>query len=451
MTFLLKKYTVWIEKILITIMPITKIIKKLITKPDSKDILLPKIHNNKYQINQQYIPKNSIKIIRKLQKLGYETYLVGGVVRDLLLTLSPKDIDIATNAKPEQIRKAFKNCRLIGRRFRLAHLLFYNQIIEVATFRSANSSDILSPEQQTNSHGLIIRDNIYGSLEEDAWRRDFTINALYYDPINNNLIDYTKGFSDLTSKTIRIIGDPNLRYREDPVRMLRAIRFAAKLNFTIEEQTKHAITINNSLILHVSPVRLFDEIIKIMHSGYANTAYQLLNEFGFIKILFPQTYQVINHSEQAKQNILLTINNTDMRIKQSKTVNPAFIFAVLLWPVLQAKLYEIRNLKCPISKKHDLAASEAINTQNHIIAIAKKHIKTIKEIWSLQARLIRRRGKTPLKIINHPQFRAAYDFLIIIATNEPGKKQYVTWWQQFQTSDYEQQLTMLNELHHKKK
>ncbi len=428
-------------------MPIKKLVNKLIRKKkQNTTIELPIISDHKYQILTDNISQNAINSLKKLHRANYQAYLVGGSVRDLLLRIAPKDIDIATNAKPEEMYKLFRNCRLIGRRFKLAHLLFNREIIEVATFRAGDKKKHKT-HHKTNQVGMVIRDNVYGNIEDDAWRRDFTINALYYDAINNTLIDFCDGFEDIKRQTLRIIGDPKVRYREDPVRMLRAIRFAAKLDFGIEKKTSEAIHNNNKLIHHVSSVRLFDEVVKLFHSNNAEKTYSLLTKYGLFQLLFPSAYSCIQHNPGCEKLLLYTLQNTDNRIRTNKPVTPAFLFVALLWHPTLLRAKKLRSQGMTTTKSLDQASREIIAEQIEVVSISKRFIKSIREIWSLQNRLIRRRGKTPLLILTHPRFRAGYDFLILRAKAGEVDQSVVNWWTTFQATSKEKQQEMLDELH----
>ncbi len=310
---------------------IIRFIKKLLRKnrikspPVDASYIIPRSH---HKLSKTDISPNALKVLNRLNSSGYKAYLVGGSVRDLLLRKSPKDFDVSTNATPNEIRNLFKNARIIGRRFKLVHILYHREIIEVATFRG----HVLENEnQRTNDKGMLIRDNAYGTHEEDAWRRDFTVNSLYYNLQDSSIIDFTGGVSDVEHQQIRMIGDPKLRYQEDPVRMLRAIRFSAKLHFDIVEETAAPIFELNHLITHISGSRLFDEMTKLYQCGEGEFAQQLLLKYGLFNHLFNQTNQLMDSDFPVKALIALALENTDCRIQQNKPVNPAFIYAVLLW------------------------------------------------------------------------------------------------------------------------
>lgn len=392
----------------------------------------------KVSISNADIDKNALDVIKKLKHAGFEAYLVGGCVRDLLLKIKPKDFDVATNAHPHEIKQVFRNCRLIGRRFRLAHVYFGRQIIEVATFRAPHDT---SDEGHSHESGLIMRDNVFGTLEEDAWRRDFTINAFYYDPDSNRLVDHVNGIEDLHKHTLRIIGDPEKRYREDPVRMLRAIRFAAKLDFILEEKTRRPITQLGHLLSLVSPARLFEEMIKLFHSGHAVTVFKYLMTFELFEKIFPQTFSYLQKGSKkdiAKRLIELTLKNTDLRIQQGKTVTPAFIFAVFLWYPLIDEVKQERKKGISLSEAIESGGHYLLKQQQGFTAIPKFLSASIREMWSLQYRLERTQGMKAVKLLSHPRFRAAYDLLMLRVEVGEVTKEIGEWWTQFQDLTEEQ-------------
>lgn len=399
-------------------------------------------------IKQADINKHVIDIIKKLTQEGFKAYLVGGSVRDLLLGLKPKDFDVVTNAHPDEIRKSFRNCRLIGRRFRLAHIYFRREIIEVATFRGHHAS---APEQHTHESGMIRRDNVYGSLDEDAWRRDFSVNALYYDIQKQKIIDHVGGKDDLKQKILRIIGDPKQRYLEDPVRMLRAVRFAAKLNFTIDEETKQPLYEMGDLLENVSSARLFDESVKLFHCGHSNKAYQLLKQFGLFEKLFPQTHQCLDdpHCKTAATLIELTLKNTDARIAHDKPVTPAFIYATLLWHSVGIQTKALQKQGLPLMAAFETAIDIVMRLQRKKTAIPKRITTTMQEIWILQKRLTRRTGKRPFRVLQHPRFRAGYDFLVLRTQAGEAHTALADWWTKFQTATSEEQKAMTKTKHTK--
>ena len=382
--------------------------------------------------------------MRRLRKAGYQSHLVGGGVRDLLLGREPKDFDVATDASPEEVRDTFKNCRIIGRRFRLAHVHFGRDIIEVATFRGSHQS-IEEPHESTDARqseeGMLLRDNVYGTIEEDALRRDFTVNALFYNIDDFSVIDYVGGVEDLKNGVLRLIGDPETRYREDPVRMIRAIRFAAKLGFNIHPDSEKPITDLAYLLDDIPEARLFEEVLKLFLGGSAVHTFEKLRHYDLFKQLFPQTDKSLEIEEQGFpiQFVIQGMKNTDARIREDKPVTPAFLFAVLLWePVRQ--LYEdtLETGVIPQSAMFS-AADRVISRQIQKIAIPRRFTAQMKEIWNMQLRL--ERGRTPRKarrIMESPRFRAAYDFLLLRASAGEVDQQQADWWTGFQENQPQQ-------------
>nr|VFK59298.1 MAG: poly(A) polymerase [Candidatus Kentron sp. TUN]VFK67884.1 MAG: poly(A) polymerase [Candidatus Kentron sp. TUN] len=364
--------------------------------------------------------------------------MVGGGVRDLLLGRKPKDFDIVTNARPEQVRHLFKrNCLLIGRRFRLAHVRFGREVIEVATFRGQNGADTDSGDRIT-VNGRIVRDNIYGStVADDVLRRDFSVNALYYNIKDFSVIDFVGGMADLESRTLRLIGDPKTRYQEDPVRTLRAARFAAKLEFQIHPDTQAPIRKFGNLLEEVPPARLFDEVLKLFHGGYALASFRLLRQYDLFGQLFPATNALLARGGSGFSRRLLeqALANTDVRISEGKPVTPSFLFAAFLWGPAQhlAQRNQERGMN-PVPAL-EAAGQEIIAEQMQRVMLPRRHIAMMKEIWVFQQRLVRYMNKRPKRIIQHPRFRAAYDFLVLRA--EAGEEQVrdtVKWWTDFQAS-----------------
>ncbi len=401
---------------------------------------------DQHNISRSHISDNALKVLYRLRENGYAAYLVGGSVRDLLLGIEPKDFDVATDAQPEEIRKIFKNCRLIGRRFRLAHIFFQQEIIEVATFRAnANTSH---EDRTLSESGMILRDNVFGSMEEDAWRRDFSINALYYNIADFSVVDFTGGMQDLQQGVIRLIGDPELRYREDPVRMLRAIRFAAKLGMQIHPHTEKPIHALHHLLLEVSPARLFEEITKLFHGGHANETFHKLRQYGLFGYLFPQTEHCLKNDATGVTENMLTIalQNTDDRVREDKPVTPAFLFAVLLWMPLQNAIKKYEQLGEPDLIASDKAVEHVINQQIKSVTIPRRFSSMMHDIWKLQYRLNHRQGKRAWRIFSHRRFRAAYDFLMIRASQDPNLVELSTWWTEFQYVSDKEKTVMIEKL-----
>ncbi|MEN8214015.1 MAG: polynucleotide adenylyltransferase PcnB [Pseudomonadota bacterium] len=387
---------------------------------------------SEHEISRANISKNAVKVLYRLHNAGYQAYLVGGAVRDLLLGHSPKDFDVATDAKPEEVKNLFRNCRLIGRRFRLAHVFFGRDIIEVATFRGgepAENSDHQSDE------GMILHDNVYGTLEEDALRRDFTVNALYYNIADFSIIDYWGGVSDLDEGLLRLLGDPETRYREDPVRMLRAARFAAKLDFEIAEETASPIYALGGLLDGVPDARLFDEMLKLLMAGQAHVSFRILQKYRLLPHLFPQTAAALEgeFAERMAEMLNQGLLNTDHRIANEMPVTPAFLFAVMLWEPVRAQAEINRDEKgMQAIAAIQSAATRVLSRQAQSIPIHKRYTIMMHEIWSLQPRFFNRRGKRPQRLFAHQRFRAAYDFLLLRAQCGEIEQEVAQWWTEYQ-------------------
>jgi poly(A) polymerase len=421
----------------------TELSADAITNPQAAKVLSRDAHT----VSRNKISKNALKVLYRLNEAGYQAYLVGGGVRDILLGLQPKDFDVATDATPEQIQAVFRNCRLIGRRFRLAHILFGREVIEVATFR-AGHSDSNPPSKQnkkknersrTSDHGMLMRDNVYGSIIEDAFRRDFTVNALYYTVKDFSVLDYTGGLDDLAERKIKLIGDPEERYREDPVRILRAIRLACKLNLSIAESTQKPIKPLSQLLTHVSSARLWDECNKMLLAGHAETTWNALLDQGVSQFLFPQTADALKGQDASAQAFALFIQsalrNTDKRISNQQPVTPAFLFAVFLWKPVQELTDKLIKKGKPPYEASQKAASQVMEKQRAVTAIPKRFSMVAKEIWSLQHRLFNRRKKSVLSLIAHARFRAAYDFLCLRAGTDEQLLELAKWWTDYQEVD----------------
>ncbi|KTC65151.1 poly(A) polymerase (plasmid) [Legionella adelaidensis] len=401
------------------------------------------IPRTQHHISKTDISINALKVLNRLNSAGFEAYLVGGSVRDLLLRKAPKDFDVATNATPTQIKNLFRNARIIGRRFKLVHMLFHREIIEVATFRGHEPQDTL---QLTNDKGMLIRDNVYGTLEEDAFRRDFTVNSLYYNIDDSSIVDYTGGVQDIHDKIIRIIGDPNKRYQEDPVRMLRAIRFSAKLHFEIAEDTAAPLYTLSHLITHVSGSRLFDEMTKLFQCGEAESVHRMMVDFGLFQYLFPLTAALLDDDYPVKALLGIALENTDTRIKEGKPITPAFLFAVLLWFPLINKAEKLREEGLSPLPALEKAMSFVISEQNKSITIPKRYTQVMREIWIMQFRFSKRTGNRPFNLLQHPRFRAAFDFLALRALAGNESLELAQWWTTFQEMDEEIQHKMIAEL-----
>ncbi|GAW94663.1 MULTISPECIES: polynucleotide adenylyltransferase PcnB [Colwellia] len=410
---------------------------------------------DQHPVSRKLLSQSALKVLYRLNNSGFDAYLVGGGVRDILLGLKPKDFDIATNATPDEIKELFRNCRLIGRRFRLAHIVFGREIIEVATFRGHHDT---ASEQEKNctktskrsEDGMLLRDNIYGSIEEDAERRDFTINALYYSTKDFKVYDFANGVQDVNDKIIRLIGDPETRYREDPVRMLRAIRFATKLDMTMCDATKAPIRELSSLMANIPAARLFEEFLKMFMSGKAVANFEQLRSYNLFGYFFPAVEQALNQESEEQALLLafirLAMENTDNRINNEQRVTPAFLFAAMLWYPLQKHIQQIKvTTQLPPQDIFFAALSEIMPEQQRSIAIPKRFQAVIKDIWILQEKLSRREGKRAFKTFEHPKFRAGYDFLLLRAQIEATAElvELAQWWTDFQEVSNDARIQMI--------
>jgi poly(A) polymerase len=397
---------------------------------------------DQHLLKKKDIDPNAITVVERLTQAGYEAYVVGGAIRDLLMRQTPKDFDIATNATPQQIKKLFRQARIIGRRFKLVHIPFHRDIIEVSTFRS---HEPIHTNLQTNAQGMLIEDNVYGTLEQDAWRRDFTANSLYYQVDNGTIINFAQGFQDIQHKRLCIIGEPNTRYHEDPVRMLRAVRFAAKLNFTIAPDTVTPILSLNHLLTQVSGSRLFDEMLKLYQNGNAYRVQQLLEEYGLFQQLFPLNNAVSKHYPM-QAFLQLALESTDARVKSRKPVNPAFLFAVILWFPMQVRAKLLQRSGVDPIPALDQAYSQVISEQSKIITIPKRHSQVIRDIWYLQTQFAKRKNTKIYHLYQHPRFRAAYDFFVLRALAHDESLELAKWWTTFQEVDAAQQEKMITDV-----
>ena len=410
------------------------------------EVLGPRQH----ALQRSQFSRNAVSVVDRLQKAGYQAYLVGGCVRDLLIGMPPKDFDVATSATPEQVRAEFRNARVIGRRFKLAHVHFGREIIEVATFRSNHPQG----DDEEDSHlsarhesGRILRDNVYGTLESDAQRRDFTINALYFDISGERVLDYAHGVHDIRNRLIRLIGDPEQRYLEDPVRMLRAVRFAAKLDFDIERHSAAPIRRLAPMLRDIPAARLFEEVLKLFLSGYAARIFELLLEYDLFAPLFPASAKALKQDPAyAGKLIRRALANTDERIAQGKPVTPAFLFAALLWPALPARAAQLQARGMPPIPAMQEAAHDLIVEQCRHIAIPKRFTIPIREIWDMQERLPRRQGKRADQLLENPRFRAGYDFLLLREDAGEQTDGLGDWWTDYQDVSDSERRAMIREL-----
>ena len=396
------------------------------------------IPRSEHCISRSNIDEPALKVLYRLNKAGYQACLVGGAVRDLLLNRRPKDFDVATDATPEEVNKLFRNCRLIGRRFRLAHIHFGRQIIEVATFRAPHRD-----EEHHDDSGRILRDNVYGDISDDVWRRDFTANALYYNIADFSVIDYVGGVEDIENRRLRLIGDQETRYREDPVRMLRAIRFASKLGFSIDESCKQAIHKLGPLLKDIPSARLFEEVLKLFHSGHAVDSFHALQEYNLLQYLFPGSIEALN-DDAFKNFVLLAMQSTDDRVRLDKPVTPAFLFSALLWaPVKQGTDNNVAD-GMPYSVALQKAATRVVSQQVKHVSIPRRFTTTMRDIWSLQSRFRHRSGRRAYSVLHHPKFRAAYDFMCLRANAGEIDSEDCRWWTELQEKSDEQQKSALS-------
>ncbi len=400
-----------------------------------------------HKIKRKNVSPHALKTVQRLQQAGFQAYLVGGSVRDLLLDRKPKDYDVATDAKPGQVRALFKRSRVIGRRFKLVHVYFKGETMEVATFRASADKEVQS--RQHTEEGMIVRDNVFGSLDEDAWRRDFTVNAFYYDPTADTVLDYVGGMQDLRSKTVAVIGDPQERFQEDPIRLLRAIRFAAKLDFELEEQLKEELLKSHDLLSQVPGSRLYDAFIQVFFAGYAEAMYRWMLDTGYFKIMFEQTYCLLSQQEYKDSATLIenAMRSTDKRYHQGKSLNPGFLLCVILWPPLQHALKQHKKKGQRLHRAlHGAIEEVLVNHQASMLVLPMRMISMIRQIWLLQFALKQCRPSRVRGIINQRYFRAAFDLLEMRAAFEPALKKVVQWWHKFQQADQPQREKMIEAL-----
>ena len=394
---------------------------------------------SEHGLRREDLPSYALKTCEVLQQAGFRAFIVGGGVRDTILKLRPKDFDVATSATPEQVTKLFRRARLIGRRFQIVHVMYGRDMVEVSTFRA------LQVDAETDAHGRVLRDNVWGTLEEDAARRDFTINALYYDPIADTLLDFHGGVRDLESRVIRMIGDPTTRYREDPVRMLRSARFAAKLEFTIEEGTRAPIRELAPLIHNVPPARLFDEMLKLLQSGHALNSLHQLRAEGLHHGLLP-LLDVIVEQPDGERFIQIALTRTDERVARGLSISPGFLFATLLWQQVrlrwQARLAGGEHMIPALMDSIDSVVDE----QCEKLAIQKRIVADMREIWSLQPRFDRRNGRTAIRLLEHMRFRAGYDFLMLRVEAGEAPAELGDWWTRFVEGDHDERETLMSQL-----
>lgn len=398
----------------------------------------PRIYaTNKHPVRREQVSSSARMVTRKLQEAGFEAFIVGGAVRDLLLGIAPKDFDLATNATPEEVKPLFRRAFIIGRRFRLVHVHAGHEVIEVSTFRGRQTGD-----ETTDPHGRLLSDNVYGSQAEDAARRDFTINALYFDPSTEEVWDYVGGVTDIRARRLKLIGAPVTRYREDPVRMLRAVRLAAKLGFAIETKTAEPIPRLAALIQNVPPARLFDEMQKLLLSGHAVETLKSLRAHGLHHGLLP-VLDVILEQPGGQRFIDTALANTDARVREDKPVSPAFLFATLLWHEMVGQWTAAKARGERPAPALFAAMDRVLDEQAKKLAIPRRFEATIKEIWALQPRFEQRYGARCHRLLEHPRFRAAYDFLLLRSDGGEATAELADWWTRFQIEDQAGRESML--------
>lgn len=391
----------------------------------------------KHGIQERKISGNALRVLERLQDAGFDAHIVGGGVRDILLNLHPKDFDVATDATPEQVRQVFRHSRIIGRRFRIVHVMFGREMIEVTTFRGHHSNAEDESQGEVHDSGLLLRDNVYGNIEEDALRRDFTVNALYYGA-DGIVRDFCNGMRDIEKRQIHMIGDPETRYREDPVRMLRAVRLAAKLHFTLEKNTAAPIARLAVLLNDISNARLFDEMVKMFMAGHALATFELLYQYKLFHVLFPGPARMLEPGGYTDKLIRQALANTDDRIRRDLHVTPAFLCASLLWSAVKQQQQHAEHEGLPPYQALQRAAQKVISEQVKRIGIPKRFSLPMQEIWELQWQLTRRTGGRAEKMLEHPRFRAAYDFLLLREQAGEDLHGLGQWWTAYQAGDAEQ-------------
>ena len=402
---------------------------------------------SEHSVSRAQISASALKVLYRLKETGFEAYLVGGCVRDLLLGREPKDFDVVTNASPDEVKQVFRNCRLIGRRFRLAHVNYGREMIEVATFRGSSNEE--SESQKVHEDGRLLRDNVYGTIEEDVWRRDFTVNALYYNIRDFSIVDYTGGMQDLNKGVLKLIGDPAVRYREDPVRMLRAVRFSVKLGFTLHTESEVPIHELAELLKSINSARLYEETLKLFISGYALQTFELLRHYGLFALIFPETERSLATEDHDFPRLFLAkaLENSDKRIAEGKSITPYFLLSAFLWESVQALGVEKSQAGENSYYAFQNAANEVLSKQVKIIAMPKRVTQSMREVWLMQSQLERNVGKKPYRLLAHPRFRAAYDFLLLRSETGGAEPELAQWWTEFQEANETEQTRMTRPAH----
>lgn len=404
------------------------------------------IPRQEHPVSRQHFSDAALKVLYRLHNAGFQAFLVGGCIRDSLLGHMPKDFDVATDATPEEVRELFRNSRIIGRRFRIVHVRFGREVIEVTTFRGKPNDDHADHIAQQSDDGLLLRDNVWGNLEEDALRRDFTVNALYYNIADFSIHDFADGVKDIETRTLRLIGDPATRYREDPVRMLRAVRFAAKLDFHLDPATEAPIAEAAPLLLQIPPARLFDEVLKLFMAGHGVETFRLLRHYGLFAMLFPEADEAMETQPWAERLVEQALESTDRRIREERPVTPAFLFAALLWAPVQQRQARLEADGMPAIPALQAASQQVVSRQLQHITIPKRFSLPMRDIWDLQQRLPLRRGKRVFQTREHPRFRAAYDFLLLREAAGELEPELGDWWTAFQEADEHEQRRLLSKV-----
>ena len=418
---------------------IKRFIRRVLGLEQKGPLRLPR---DKHHLSRDQLSPGARKVCEVLAQHGFAAHVVGGAVRDLLLRLPPKDFDIATDARPEQVKPLFRRALLIGRRFRIVHVMIGAETVEVSTFRAAQPETEGTQARVQDEHGRVLRDNVFGTLEEDARRRDFSVNALYFEPATEEVIDYHGGLADLKKRTLRIIGDPETRFREDPVRMLRAVRLAAKLGLAIDAATRAPVKRLAPLLESVPPARLFDEMLKLLLSGRAAECVTKLRKEGLHHGLLP-LLDVILEQPRGERFVMLALRTTDERIRDDKPVSPSFLFAALLWHEVLAAWQQIEGEGVPRIPALYSAMDRVMQVQGEKLAIPRRFGADMREIWGLQPRLLQRSGTRPYRLLEHPRFRAAYDFLLLRCQSGEADKEIGAWWSRFQDAGEVERREML--------
>ena len=398
---------------------------------------------SKHGIRRDQLDDCALKTCETLAQAGYKAYVVGGAVRDLLLTKTPKDFDVATDATPEEVRRLFRRSRIIGRRFQIVHVMCGRVTIEVTTFRANGQKEAEEEDERpTDEHGRLLSDNVFGNMADDAARRDFTINALYYDPLREEVHDYFGGVADCKKRVLRMIGDPETRFREDPVRMLRAARFAAKLDFHIDPDTRRPVATLAPLLANIPRARIFDEALKLLMSGHALRGVHQLRAEGLHHGMLPLLDTILD-DPTGERFITAALKTTDTRIAQDKPASPAFLFGTLLWPQVLQRWHALEAAGEKPQPALFLAMDDVLDAQRSQLAIPRRYDGMMKEIWALQPRFEQRGGQRPYRLLEHPRFRAAYDFLLLRAESGEVDAELGDWWTRFQDVDDDERAAML--------